>query len=179
MTGKMLSKAEYAAVLQAADHTGGVFYYGAGGVAVATHADDGVGGVAVDIDAGGKVKVDAKATQLCTGQLARKVDVAGVAGGSQCHSAGYIDTVLGQAGHDTTLLIDHDEWIIASLSADKFCQIRAEGAQLGCIADILAEKDDVADFVLPDDLHQLRRDGCTGKTSDKPLANQNLVCHMW
>ena len=47
VTGKMLGKAEYAAVLQAADHTGGVFYYGAGGVAVATHADDGVGGAAV------------------------------------------------------------------------------------------------------------------------------------
>ena len=43
---------------------------------------------------------------------------------------------------------------------------------------VFAEKDDVADLIFFDHLHQLRCEGGSGKASDKALADTFKVCHV-
>ena len=43
--GKCLAQAEHAAILQAADHTGGILGHGGGGIAITAHPDDGLAGL--------------------------------------------------------------------------------------------------------------------------------------
>ena len=178
VAGEMFGQAEHAAILQAADHTGGILGHGGGGIAITAHPDDGVGRVAVDIHAGGQVKVDAQTAQLFAGQLAGQIGGFGVTGGGQRHGAWYIDAAFRQAGHSAALLINHDKSVVAGFAADEGLQVSAQGPQLVRAGNVFAEKDDVADLIFFDHLHQLRCEGGSGKASDKALADTFKVCHV-
>ena len=67
---------------------------------------------------------------------------------------------------------------MAGFAADEGLQVSAQGPQLVRAGNVFAEKDDVADLIFFDHLHQLRCEGGSGKASDKALADTFKVCHV-
>ena len=120
----------------------------------------------------------AQTAQLFAGQLAGQIGGFGVTGGGQRHGAWYIDAAFRQAGHSAALLINHDKSVVAGFAADEGLQVSAQGPQLVRAGNVFAEKDDVADLIFFDHLHQLRCEGGSGKASDKALADTFKVCHV-
>ena len=80
---------------------------------------------------------------------------------------------ISSTGH--LILVDK---IVQFKQPEEFVNMFKVIIQLGAILDIAAEKDDVADLIFFDHLHQLRCEGGSGKASDKALADTFKVCHV-
>ena len=146
-------------------------------VAEASHADDRVHAVAVDVEVGREVEVDADAAQLARGDARAVVCVADAPRRGDGHAAGDVHGVGGQARDHAALLIDGDESGVSRLAAHKLLYLGAESAQLRRIFHIVSEKYHVAELELAYKLCEFLRQLRTLEAENQPLADHFANIH--
>ena len=171
VAGKMLGRAQHAAVQQAAYHPVGVTGDLLRRVAVASRTDDRIFRVGIDVHTGGKVEIDAQRAQLPPRQKPGAVGIFRVSRGGDGHSARHIYRVPGQTRHQAALLVRCDKGAMARFPPHQRLDLPAQLFELCTIRNVLPEQDHIGYFVLPHHPAEILRKLCSRKACHQSLPD--------